>query len=178
MYGGVLVDRGYVTGFTRRGGPRESFHFVGIHVAESRAFADLADGVPAETVMQLYPQLIRDDPRAIAAHVVQAPFRDVGTPADYLQTSLDLAAREGDRLVGSKGVTIAPSAELLRTAVWDDVTIGAAARLEDCIVCDRARVPEGASYRRCAIVAYEGQSPGDDERVEGTLLIKSFSYPQ
>jgi len=177
-YGGVLVERGYVTGFTRRGAARESFHFVGIQIAEARAFADVADGVPAETVMEIYPQLIRDDPRAIAAHVVEAAFRDVGTPADYLQTSMDLAAVEGHHLVGSKGVTIDPSAELLRTAVWDDVTIGAGARLEDCIVCDGAQVPASASYRGCAIVAYEGQAVRDDERVEGTLLIKSFSYPQ
>jgi NDP-sugar pyrophosphorylase family protein len=177
-YGGVMVERGYVTGFSRRGAARESFHFVGIQIAEARAFADVADGVPAETVMQVYPQLIRDNPRAIAAHVVEAAFRDVGTPADYLQTSMDLAAVEGDQLVGSKGVTIDPSAELLRTAVWDDVTVAAGARLEDCIVCDGAKVPARASYRRCAIVAYEGQALRDDERVEGTLLIKSFSFPQ
>ena len=32
----------------------------------------------------------------------EAPFSDVGTPADYLQASLDLAALEGDRLCSGK----------------------------------------------------------------------------
>lgn len=174
MYGGVLVERDHVVGFTRRGAARESFHFIGVQVADPRAFSGLADGVVAETVMELYPQLISTDPEAIAAHVVEAPFRDVGTPADYLQASLDLAALEGDRLVGACGVAIDPSAELHRTAVWDHVTIGAGARLEDCIVCDGTQVPAGASYRRCAIVAGAGLAPRDGERVDGTLLLKSF----
>lgn len=174
VYGGVLVEDGRVKGFTRKGDGRESFHFIGVQAAEARAFAGLADGVPAETVMQLYPQLINDDPQAIAAHVVDAPFSDVGTPADYLQASLDLAALEGDRLAGGRGAAIDPSAELCRTAVWDDVTIGAGATLEDCIVCDGAHIPAGATYRRCAIVAGEGLTPRDGERADGALILKHF----
>jgi NDP-sugar pyrophosphorylase family protein len=173
VYGGVLIERGRVTGFTGRGAARESFHFVGVQLADARVFAGLEDGVAAETVMQLYPQLISGG-EVIAAYVVDAPFSDVGTPADYLQASLDLAAREGNRLVGTCGVTIDPSAELNRTAVWDGVTIGANARLDECIVCDRAQVPAGASYRRCAIVGAAGLTPRDGERVDGALLLKQF----
>jgi NDP-sugar pyrophosphorylase family protein len=124
--------------------------------------------------MELYPRLIRDVPGAIAAHVVEAPFKDIGTPADYLHSSLELAMAEGDRLVSRRHVVIDPTAELDRTAVWDRVTIGAHARLEECIVCDGVEIPAGARYRRCAIVPAAAAAPRADERVEGKLLIKNF----
>ena len=174
QYGGVLVADGFVSGFTRRGDSRPSFHFIGVQIAQARAFAGLPDGVPAESVVELYPRLIRDNARAIAAHVVDAPFRDVGTPADYLQTSLELTASEGDRLVSGANVTIHPDAQVVRTAVWDNVTIGADSLLEDCIVCDGAAVPAGSVHRRCALVPWTGEGPADGERVAGQLLIRQF----
>ena len=46
-YGGVRVDDdGIVTGFTRPGSDDDSFHFVGVQVAEPEAFADLPAGTP------------------------------------------------------------------------------------------------------------------------------------
>ena len=174
VYGGVLVCHGRVSGFCPRGDARESFHFIGVQIADPRAFSNLDDGVPTETVMQLYPQLISKNSAAIAAHVVEAPFSDVGTPADYLQTSLEFAASEGDRLVSPVRVAIDASADVRRTAVWDGATIGAHARLEDCIVCDDVTLPAGSRYERCAIAPYTGEALRKDERVEGALLIKYF----
>ena len=64
QYGGVVASPdGWITGFTR---PRPaaqtegpiSFHFIGVQVASARAFAQLEDGVPAESVNALYPRLI------------------------------------------------------------------------------------------------------------------------
>jgi NDP-sugar pyrophosphorylase family protein len=174
MYGGVIVEHGRVTGFTRRGAVRESFHFIGVQVAEGGAFARLEDGVPAESVGALYPQLLAAAPGAIAAHVIDAPFSDVGTPADYLQTSLALAEIEGDRMVSRTGTAIAATAAISRTAVWDHVTIGAHARLDECIVCDGAVVPPGARYERCALVRHDGRAPLGDERIEEGLLIRGI----
>ncbi|MGH9373545.1 MAG: sugar phosphate nucleotidyltransferase [Vicinamibacterales bacterium] len=174
LYGGVIVRDGWVTGFSRRGTVRESFHFIGVQVAEERAYAQLEDGVPAESVAGLYPQLISADPAAVCAHVVEAPFSDVGTPAEYLQTSVNLAAVEGDHLISSVGTEIHPSAEVRRTAVWDHVAIGAHSRLEDCIVCDGVRIPEGSRYQRCAIVPHRGDALRDGERVEGGVVVRGF----
>jgi NDP-sugar pyrophosphorylase family protein len=174
LYGGVVVEGGAVVGFTRRGSPQQSYHFIGVQVADASVFAGLADGVPAETVMQLYPELMQSRPGAVAAHVVDAPFRDVGTPAEYLQTSLDLADAEGDRLVGTNDVIIDPTARVRRTAIWDRVRIGAGAELEDCIVCDGVRVRERARYARCAIAPFGGEPLAGDERVDGDLVIRRF----
>jgi mannose-1-phosphate guanylyltransferase len=175
QYGGVRVtDDGFVSGFTRPGTAGESFHFIGIQVAEGEVFAGLDDGVPAESVNALYPRLIAGSRRAIAAHVSDAVFRDIGTPADYLATSLELAGAEGDRLAAGRGNRIDPAARVERTALWDDVTVGPGAELRECIVADRAVVPAGARYERCAIVPAGARSPAEGERVEGALLIRSI----
>jgi mannose-1-phosphate guanylyltransferase len=173
-YGGVrLSDSGHVIGFTRAGTPGESFHFVGVQVAEARAFEALEDGVPAESVNMLYPRLIARDARSVAAFVCDASFSDIGTPRDYLDTSLALAEVEGPRLAGRRA-SLDPSAEIVRTVLWDDVTVDAHARLVDCIVCDGVHVPAGASYERTAIVKADGAVPADGERIEGALLVRKI----
>ena len=82
-----LSSGGYVAGFSRPGTLQPSFHFIGVQVAEARAFAELEDGVPAESVNRLYPRLIARDPQSVAGFVCDAEFRDIGTPRD----SRDLA---------------------------------------------------------------------------------------
>lgn len=158
-YGGVLVsDDGFVTGFARAGAGGASFHFIGVQVAERRAFEGLADGVYAESVNSLYRQLIHRDARAVAAFLCDAEFRDIGTPADYLTTSLQLAAIEGNHMRAGRGTRIHETATVERTAVWDDVVIGERAELTECIVCDGVSVPAGAVYRRVAMVRQPGGS--------------------
>ena len=173
-YGGVRVENGWVTGFTGRGSAGPSYHFIGVQAARARAFADLEDGVPAESVMGLYPRLMRDVPHSVRACILDAPFSDIGTPADYLQTSLQLANQEGNRLVNGSRIEIHPSASLEHTAVWDDVWIGADCVLEECIVADGVRVPARSRHHRTAIVPFTGQRLETDERVEGELLLRRF----
>jgi NDP-sugar pyrophosphorylase family protein len=171
-YGGVLVgDSGTVTGFTRAGTTRENYHFIGVQFAEARVFTDLMDGVPAESVNVLYPRLMASEPGCIAAFVSAASFQDIGTPADYLRTSVQLAQMEGDRLAAGRNVQVAASATVRGTAVWDDVAIGAHATLIDCIVGDGARVPDHARYERCAIVPAGVRTPAEGERLADGLLI-------
>jgi NDP-sugar pyrophosphorylase family protein len=146
-------------------------------VAEAEAFADVPADQPAESVGALYPALMRLRPGSIRAYRCDASFVDIGTPADYLATSLRLAAAESadgpalqSRLVGA-GATVAPSARLASTILWDDVEVGADACLTECIVADRVRVPPGVHLTRRAIVpaAIFPGAPGD--RVLGDLLI-------
>jgi NDP-sugar pyrophosphorylase family protein len=174
-YGGVVVSTdGRVTGFSRVGSGMAGYHFVGVQIAEARVFADLADGVPAQTVGGLYPQMIAVDRGSVAAFMCEASFRDIGTPADYLETSIHLTAAEGDRMKAGRGGKIDPTASIVRSAVWDDVTIGPGAELTECIVCDGAQVPADARYRRCAIVPAAGRTPETRQRIEGHLLIADF----
>jgi mannose-1-phosphate guanylyltransferase len=180
FYGGVLVSSdGWVTGFSprRQGSGDEAadaghpYHFIGVQVADARVFGDLADGVPHESINALYPRLIAARPQAIAAFVSNASFLDIGTPRDCLETSLALAGHEGPRLVGSRAA-IDPTAELTRTAVWDDVTVRGGSLLRECVVGDGAVIPAGARFERCAIVPANGRGPGAGERLESNLIVK------
>jgi NDP-sugar pyrophosphorylase family protein len=179
-YGGVSVSAsGWVTGFTGKGTATESYHFIGVQIAERAVFASLEDGVASESVNSLYRSLIAECPDTLFGFVCDASFRDVGTPADYLHTSVELAAREGDRLAAGSRIARADSARIVRSALWDDVVIGRGAELVECIVCDRVRIPDGARYERCAIVPASDAGgfrlePGAGERIDGDLLVSPF----
>ena len=173
-YGGVIVDGDRVVGFTRRGEMMRNYHFIGLQVAERRVFDGLPDGQPAESVSELYRALLGANPKAIGAYVAAASFQDIGTPRDYLETSLALAAAEGNRLIGTTGVTVESETILTDTALWDDVVIGHGAHLDHTIVCDGARVPAGARYTSCVVLPAAGRSAAPGERIEDGLLISPF----
>ena len=122
-YGGAIVDgRGVITGFVRRGSPQPSFHVIGVQVAEADAFALVPGNVPYESVLTLYPTLIATRPDAIRAFHCTAEFFDIGTPSDYLDTSLLLSARERHATFPVAGASVDPSATIERSILWDDVT--------------------------------------------------------
>lgn len=150
-YGGVIVRDGWVAGFTPPGASESTYHFIGVQFAEACVFADLPDGEPAQSVSGVYRALLAARERAIAAFVCDAPFHDIGTTADYLRTSLELARLDGSLLIGVRN-RIAPSARLVRTAVWDDVVIGEGVELSDCVVGDGVCVPAGTRLAKRVLV--------------------------
>jgi NDP-sugar pyrophosphorylase family protein len=174
-YGGVLVDAdARVMKFTRRGEVRESYHFIGVQAVEASVFADLPDGVAVESVGTVYPRLIAANAGSVRAFISAASFRDIGTPADLLRTTVELAALEGDRMV-DPSAKIAATARVERSTLWDDVAVHHTASLADCIVGDGAVIPAGASFERCAIVPAQGRTPASSERLQDGLLIRSFN---
>lgn len=169
-YGGVLIDGdGAFTGLAKRGAAGPSWHFVGVQAAEAEAFASLQPGVAVESVGHVYPNLIRIKPGAVRAYVTDAAFLDIGTPADYLQTSLRLGARDGGALRGAR-TRVDPSARVEDTVLWDDVDIGAGASLRGCVVADGARVPDGTAWVGVMLRPADGTlMPG--ERRAGELAV-------
>jgi mannose-1-phosphate guanylyltransferase len=173
-FGGVLVDAdGWITGFCRRGDPRPNFHFFSAQLVDRAVFADLPDGVPAESVLQVYPRLLAESPRRLRAFVCDAPFIEVGTPADYRRVHEQLAAEDGVSpwTAGARTV-IDPTARLDRTILWDDVAIGAGVVLERCVVADRTRVPDGLQAAGACLVPWpDGYVLRPGERREADVLI-------
>ena len=133
--------------------------FIGPQIVEADAFMSLEDGVPAESVLDLYPKLMAARRGAVQGFVSNASFHDIGTPADLLQTSLDLAAADGRPGAPRWGddVVVDPSASVTRSVLWDHVRVGAGATLVECVVADGVEIPAGATYRRSAIVNDKGR---------------------
>jgi NDP-sugar pyrophosphorylase family protein len=157
-YGGAIVDAdGWVTGFSRRGSPERSFHFVGAQVTAHAAFALVPDGMAGESVIGVYPIMMKERPHVVRAFISEASFLDIGTPRDYVETSEIVARGEGiDPWTHGERVCGAASARVSRSILWDDVTIGEGAVIEDCVVTDGVTIPAGAHYTRSAIVRAAG----------------------
>ena len=167
-YSGVGVGPdGAFTGWVPRGSREPSYHFIGVQVAEPAAFASVPADTPSE-VRTLYPALVAARRGAVRAFRTQASFMDIGTPSDYLETSLLLAAREG--IDTSAGAEISPTARIERSILWDDVIVEDGAMLKDCVVTDGVRVPADTSWHGVTIrVASTELTPGE-RRIEGLAI--------
>ena len=173
-YDGLAVDAaGNVTGRVLRGTGQPSFHFIGPQVASVRAFDSVPADTPYESVAALYPALIAQRPGSVRAWQCDAEFLDIGTPADYLKTSLAIGAREGVALdIGSR-CQIAPSAHLHSSVLWDDVTVDAGAMVRECVVTDGVRIPAETAWHGVTLRRATGElAPG--EKQIGDLAIASL----
>ncbi len=170
-YSGLAVDAdGRVTGVVPRGSAQPSHHFFGVQVVNADAFAAVPEGVPYETVSQLYPRLMAARPGAVRAFHARAAYHDIGTPSDYLDTSLRISRQAGvDSTTGARTV-VAPDARVERSILWDDVVVEAGAMLKECVVTDGARVPAGTSWQGVTLRAATGELAAGERRI-GELAI-------
>ncbi len=152
----IVDEDGIVRGFTDQNTATPAdlpWHFIGAQAVEARAFADVPDHQPFETVKQLYPALIAQHPGSVRAFRSDAEFLDVGTIADYFDTVDVVAGREGRALDRGSNITIAPDAAVRHSILWDRVRVESGAELTDCVIADDVVIPAGARYARCAVVA-------------------------
>jgi mannose-1-phosphate guanylyltransferase len=173
-YSGLAVDeQDRVTGVVPRGTAGRSHHFFGVQVVDAEALSRVPDGVPYETVAQLYPALIAERPGSVRAFHATAEYHDIGTPSDYLSTTLRLAERAGLRISAGERVRIDAGARVERSVLWDDVVIEEGTMLNECIVTDGVRVPADTSWREVTMRVADGElAPG--ERRIGELAIASI----
>mgnify|MGYP006284028823 CR=1 FL=1 len=149
-YNGVIARHdGIVRGFGREAG---AFHFIGVQAVNAAVFAGVDPSAKSETVHGIYPGLMARRPEAIRVFQGATEFFDIGSPEDYLDTALALAAREDRAIDRGHDCVVEHDARLDRTILWDRVRIGAGATLSHCVVADDVVVPDGASYSHCALV--------------------------
>ncbi|HET9193411.1 MAG TPA: sugar phosphate nucleotidyltransferase [Vicinamibacterales bacterium] len=171
-YSGVAADaEGRFTGFVPRGSPEPSFHFIGVQAARPGAFAAVPAGTPYE-VGALYAALAAAQPGSIRLFRTKADFLDIGTPADYLNTALTLADRDGLPCAGVNS-RVDFSASVERSVLWDDVVVHAGAMLNECVVTDGVVVPADTSWHGVTLrVPTEERAAG--ERVIDGLAVCSL----
>ena len=170
-YGGVLAaPDGVVTGFVPAGSREASFHYFGVQVVEAEAFARVPANTPYATVGRLYPELIAERRGSVRAFRCSSEYLDIGTPSDYLTTSLHLASREGlGTLVGAR-TRVHESARLDRSVLWDDVVIEADVMLRDCIVTDGVTVPADTSWHGVSIRNATGELAPGEKKIDGLAI--------
>lgn len=154
-YNGVVAgEAGIVRGFGRAPG---AFHFIGVQAVNAAAFSGVSPDVRSETVHGIYPQIIAGRPEAIRVFRTGAEFFDIGSPRDYLDTVITLAAREGRPLDRGRECVVAPDATITNSILWDRVVVGAGAHLTNCIVGDDVAVPAAAKYSHSSLVMRDNE---------------------
>jgi len=168
-YGGVTADaEGRFTGFVPRGSTEPSFHFIGVQAAERRAFESVPANTPYE-VRTLYTALAAAELGSIRVLQTNAGFLDIGTPADYLNTALLIAARDGASSVGAR-TRVDFGARIEQSVLWDDVVVQEGAMLKECVVADGAVIPADTSWHGVTLRVPTGEL-ADGERVIDGLAV-------
>jgi NDP-sugar pyrophosphorylase family protein len=165
-YGGVTASPdGEVTGFVAPGSRTPSQHFVGVQVVEAVAFADVPPDTPWNSTGRLYPALLASRPGAIRTFPAGETFHDIGTPLDYIRTSLALGA------AGAAPAGRGDDTQVVDSVLWDGVTLGPGASLTRCVVTDGVAVPAGVRFSDAILRRADGPPATDGEVRQGELLV-------
>jgi mannose-1-phosphate guanylyltransferase len=173
-YSGLAVgEDGGVTHVVPRGSAEPSFHFFGVQIVDAAALASVPEGVRYETVRTLYPALIAARRGSVRAFRSDAEYFDIGTPSDYLDSSLRIGRREGLALGVGQRARIAADARVERSILWDDVVVEAGVLLKECIVADGARVPADTSWQGVTLRRAGGELAPGETRI-GELAVAAL----
>lgn len=135
-YNGVMADaNGAVRAFIPKGHTEDSWHFVGIQVVKKDVFARLPDNTPAETVREIYRDLVASAPGRVRVFPVDAAFHDVGTPHDYIETCRAFGGIDANGNV-----------------VWPEARVAADATITNSIVAGGVTIPAGLAADRVILV--------------------------
>lgn len=156
---------GHVTGFGDFAQPlteeeiRDSKHepvapmmFTGIHIFEPRVFDYIPRDVYSDIVPTFYlPALLNGE--KIAAHVTDGEWFELSTIPRYLDISL--AMMNGSNIHTGSSCSIALTAQVRDSVLWDDVEIEDDVSLYRTIIADGVRIARGEHFENAAVVRAE-----------------------
>lgn len=143
---GALMSR--VSRGTAPAPGEQLWHFAGVQAVNASVFARVPTDCPSDILADVYLPWVQHHPGLIRILPTRTSFHDIGTPGDYLATCLALAGPNGPRQRQGVGCTIAPTATITDSVLWDHVQIGPDACVSCCIVTDGVSVPAGMRYHR------------------------------
>ena len=162
-FGVVVTDRdGRVREFVEKP-PRDkapsNLVNVGVYVLDPAVLDRIPPGRRVSIERETFPALVAE--QALFALPSEASWLDVGTPAKYLASNLELGAVDG-------GVS---DADVCHSVLGEHVEIGAGATVERSVLHDGVRVGKGATVRGSIVGA--GAIIGEGAQVEGLTVLGS-----
>jgi NDP-sugar pyrophosphorylase family protein len=128
--------------------------FTGIQILDPRVFGLIPPGVFSHSVTDVYvPAIARGE--VVAAHVSGGSWYELSTVRRYLETSVALLKREGRDVELGKGSTIEDGAAVSESVLWEDVRVGAGARVLRSVLGAGVRVEPGEIFEDVAVVRAE-----------------------
>jgi NDP-sugar pyrophosphorylase family protein len=128
--------------------------FTGIQILDPRIFEYIPRGIFSHTVTDAYVPAIARGER-IAAHVAEGVWYELSTVKRYLETSIALMKREGRDVEVGAGATIADSAVVRESVLWENVRVSEGASVERSILGAGVVVGPGESFENVAVVRAE-----------------------
>ena len=177
----VNVEQGRVTGFggmPDATGESAPLMFTGIQLLEPRIFDYIPRGVFSHSTTDVYPQAIANG-ETIAAHVASGTWRELSTLKRYLDISVELLRNRGEQYAAGKNCTIASTATVTDSVLWDNVRVSDKAYVNHCVVGDGVRLAEGEGIANAVVVRHElikGKTP-PEKALSGHIQGENFIVP-
>lgn len=125
--------------------------FTGIHVVEP----DVLEAIPPRRACDMnadvYPSLLDGDPEAVGSWNHEGWWFEGGSPALYLDLNLKMLSRGDRAAVVGPGFFIDEDARLERCVVGERARVERDARVVDSVVWNGVTVRQGASLHRCIV---------------------------
>jgi NDP-sugar pyrophosphorylase family protein len=155
-----------------------SLLYTGVCVLAPRLLSGIPTG-ETSLVADLWQPLLRKGREEIGWLRHEGPFADLGLPRDFLRASLEALERrgpfpdggtydDGPRVLSREAprgfdaslsvlgrVSVGEGVAIQRSTLWDGVSVGARARLADCVVA-RGAVPAGCHYEKALLWSADG----------------------
>ena len=168
-FGGMPVDSG---------GDAVPLMFTGIHIMEPRILEYVPRGVFSDSVIHVYPQAIANG-EIIAAHVASGKWRELSTLKRYLDISVELLKEVGKPFVSGANDRIDRSADVSESILWDNVEVGAGARLNRAVLADKVKINAAEIIENAVVVPralIEGKKP-PEKALPGHFQGENFIVP-
>ena len=152
--------------------------FTGIHILEPRIFAYIPRGVFSDSVIDVYPQAIANG-ETIAAHVASGKWRELSTLKRYLDISIELLRESGRSYVTGEDADIASTATVIESVLWDNVKVGAGARVNRAVLADNVTIPDDEVVENAVVVPrqlVEGKTR-PEKALPGNFRGENFVVP-
>jgi len=168
-FGGMPVDSG---------ADEAPLMFTGIHIMEPRILEYVPRGVFSDSVIDVYPQAMANG-EVLAAHVASGKWRELSTLKRYLDISVELLEEAGQSFIAGAKAVISDAASVSDTVLWDNVEVGAGARVHRAVLADNVKINAGEVVENAVIVPrrlIEGKKP-PDKAVPGHFQGENFVVP-
>jgi NDP-sugar pyrophosphorylase family protein len=176
----VETEAGRVKGFGRmpvNEGPVPSM-FTGIHIMEPRILEYVPRGVFSDSVTDVYPKAMANG-EILAAHVASGKWRELSTLKRYLDISVELLSEKGKSLVSGANAIVSPTATVTDSVLWDDVEVGAGARITRAVLADKVKIVANEVIENAVVVPrrlVEGKKP-PEKALPGHFRGENFIVP-
>jgi NDP-sugar pyrophosphorylase family protein len=174
----IETESGHIKGFGRMPaaeGPAPLM-FTGIHIMEPRIFEYIPRGVFSDSVTDVYPQAMANG-EILAAHVASGKWRELSTLKRYLDISVELLHEAGKSFIAGANASI--SGAVTDSVLWDNVEVGAGARVNRVVLADRVKIGDGEVIENAIVVPrrlVDGKKP-PEKSLPGHYQGENFIVP-